>query len=172
MSWTVLLRLLKNTHVDFLLASLPFSPCFKAIESFPFSKWPFIASFLFKQTFERPQLSFPPPHFCTLLYPVNEIASTNFCIITTQCQHHSVRVPCPGQLSLLPWISLSQVVKNPPTMQETLVWFLGREDPLEKGTATHASIPAWRSPCQWGMLLSMGSQRVGHDWATFTFSFL
>ena len=31
-------------------------------------------------------------------------------------------------------------------MQETLVQFLGREDPLEKGTATHSSILAWRIP--------------------------
>ena len=42
------------------------------------------------------------------------------------------------------------------------------EDPLEKGMATHSSILAWKTP--WteepGGLLSMGSQRVGHDWAT------
>ena len=45
-----------------------------------------------------------------------------------------------------------------------------QEDSLEKETATHASILAWRIP--WteepGRLQSMGSQRVGHDWATFT----
>ena len=34
------------------------------------------------------------------------------------------------------------------------------EDPLEKGTATHSSILAWRIP--W-TVLSMGSQRVGHN---------
>ena len=28
---------------------------------------------------------------------------------------------------------IAQLVKNPPAMQETLVWFLGQEDPLEKG---------------------------------------
>ena len=28
---------------------------------------------------------------------------------------------------------IAQLVKNPPAMQETLVWFLSREDPLEKG---------------------------------------
>ena len=39
---------------------------------------------------------------------------------------------------------------NLPAMQETLVQFLGREDPLEKGKATHSSILAW-------------SQTVGHD---------
>jgi len=31
---------------------------------------------------------------------------------------------------------VAQLVKNPPTMQETWVWSLGWEDPLEKGTAT------------------------------------
>ena len=36
------------------------------------------------------------------------------------------------------------VVKNPPTMQETLVQSLGQEDPLEKGMATHSSVLTWR----------------------------
>ena len=38
------------------------------------------------------------------------------------------------------------MVKNPPTMQETRIEFLGQEDPLEKGLATHSSILAWRIP--------------------------
>ena len=38
----------------------------------------------------------------------------------------------------------AQMVKNLPAMQETQVWFLGWEDPLEKGMATHSSILAWR----------------------------
>ena len=43
------------------------------------------------------------------------------------------------------WASLvAQLVKNPPAMQETWVQFLGWEDPLEKGPATHSSILAWR----------------------------
>jgi len=54
------------------------------------------------------------------------------------------------------------------------VWPLGREDPLEKGMATHSSILAWRVP--WteepGRLQSIGLQRVGHDWVTHTFTFL
>ena len=37
---------------------------------------------------------------------------------------------------------LAQMVKNPPAMQETQVRCPGREDPLEKGTATHSSILA------------------------------
>ena len=52
-------------------------------------------------------------------------------------------------------------------MQETPVRSLGGEDPLEEGMATHSSILAWRIP--WteepGRLQSMGSHRVGHDWA-------
>ena len=38
------------------------------------------------------------------------------------------------------------MVKNLPAMQETWVRSLGREDPLEKGMATHSSILAWRIP--------------------------
>ena len=41
---------------------------------------------------------------------------------------------------------VAQLVKNPPSMQETWVRFLGHEDPLEKKTATHSSILAWRIP--------------------------
>ena len=41
---------------------------------------------------------------------------------------------------------VAQLVKNPPTMQESWVQFLGWEDPLEEGMATHSSILAWRSP--------------------------
>ena len=59
---------------------------------------------------------------------------------------------------------VAQLVKNPPAMQQTWVWFLGWEDPLEKGKATYSSILAWRIPGT----KSMGSQRVGHNWATFT----
>ena len=45
------------------------------------------------------------------------------------------------------WASLvAQLVKNPPAMRETWVRFLGWEDPLEKGKATHSSILAWRIP--------------------------
>jgi len=36
------------------------------------------------------------------------------------------------------------MVKNPPAIQETWVQFLGWEDPLEEGMATHSSILAWR----------------------------
>ena len=56
-------------------------------------------------------------------------------------------------------------------MWETWVQYLGLEDPLEKEMATHCSTLAWKIP--WmeepGRPQSMGSQRVGHDWATSLF---
>ena len=63
---------------------------------------------------------------------------------------------------------MAQVVKNPSVIQKTWVRSLGWGDPLEKGMATHSSILAWRIP--WteepGGLLSIESQRVGHDLVT------
>ena len=60
---------------------------------------------------------------------------------------------------------VAQKVKNRPAVWETWVRSLVREDPLEKGMATHSSILAWT--IQWtkepGGLQSMGSQRVGHS---------
>ena len=60
---------------------------------------------------------------------------------------------------------MAQTVKRLPTMQETGVRSLGREDLLEKEMATHFSTLAWK--IAWteepGRLQSMGSQRVGHD---------
>ena len=52
-------------------------------------------------------------------------------------------------------------------MQETWVQSLGWEDPLEEEMATHSSILAWRTPWKEepGGLQSMGSHRLGHDWA-------
>ena len=51
--------------------------------------------------------------------------------------------------------------------QETLVWSLGGEDPLEEEMAPHSSILAWRIP--WteepGRLQHMGLQRVRHNWS-------
>ena len=58
---------------------------------------------------------------------------------------------------------IAQLIKNLPAMQETRVWSLGREAPLEKGMAPHSSTLAFRIP--W-TVQSMGSQRVFHDCAT------
>ena len=63
------------------------------------------------------------------------------------------------------YIDVAQTGKNFPAMREIQVRSLGREDPLEKGTATQFSILAWKIPwteehCK---LQSMGLQRVRHD---------
>ena len=68
------------------------------------------------------------------------------------------------------WASLvAQMVKRLPAVWETWVQPLGCEDPLEKEMATHSSTLAWKIP--WtkepGRPQSTGSQRVGHDWATW-----
>ena len=60
---------------------------------------------------------------------------------------------------------VAQMVKRLPTVRETWVQSLGREDTLEKEMATHSSILAWRIP---GMeepsrLQPVGSQRIGND---------
>jgi len=68
---------------------------------------------------------------------------------------------------------VAQTIKRLPAMQGTWVESLGQEDPLEKEMATHSSTLAWKIPQmeepgrlqmeESGRLLSMGSQRVGHD---------
>ena len=64
--------------------------------------------------------------------------------------------------------SISPLVKCLPTMRETRVRFLNREDHLEKKMAIHSSTLAWKIP--WteepDRLQSMESQRVRRDWAT------
>ena len=60
---------------------------------------------------------------------------------------------------------VAQMVKSLPAVQKTQVQSLDREDPLEKGMATHSSILAWRIP--WtekpDRPQSLGSQRVRQD---------
>ena len=71
---------------------------------------------------------------------------------------------------LLQASQMAQMVKNLPAMQETWVWSVGQEDPLEKGMAPHFTILAWRIPRteKTGGLQSTGSQRVGHNLVTNT----
>ena len=60
---------------------------------------------------------------------------------------------------------MAQTVKRLPTMWETRVQSLSREDLLEKEMVTHSTTLAWKIP--WtekpGRLQAMGSQRVGHN---------
>ena len=64
---------------------------------------------------------------------------------------------------------MAQAVKNLPAKEETQemrIWSLSQEGPLEEAMATLSSILACR--ISWtdelGRLLSMGSQRIRHDW--------
>ena len=65
---------------------------------------------------------------------------------------------------------MAQTIKNLHAMQETHVQFLGRKDPLEKGTATHSSILVWEIPKteEPGGLQSMGSHTRLSDKTTTT----
>ena len=78
----------------------------------------------------------------------------------------------PNNQPIYIWASLvTQLLKNPPTLQETRVQSLGREDLLEKGMATHSRILAWRIP--WikepGGQQSLGLQKLGHLSDSFIF---
>ena len=71
------------------------------------------------------------------------------------------------------WPLAAHLVKKPPAVRETQLRSLGREDPLEKGMATHSSILAWRIP--WteepGGLQSMGSQESDTtEWLAHTYT--
>ena len=54
------------------------------------------------------------------------------------------------------------MAKNLPAIQETWVWSLGQEDPLEKGKVTHTGILAWKIP-QSPEGYSPWGRRVGHN---------
>ena len=79
----------------------------------------------------------------------------------------SSQLPSISVWQFLFWL-VAQMVKRLSIMRETRVQSLGWEDPLEKEMAIHSRTIAWKIP--WteepGRLQSMGSQRVGHDWAT------
>ena len=70
-----------------------------------------------------------------------------------------------GSLRQLETSLVAQTVKRLPTLLETLVRSLGREDPLEKEMETRSSTLAWKIPWmeERGRLQSMGSERVGHN---------
>ena len=138
-----------------------------------------------------PFLMSTPHLFCLSCLTVREIKAVplwgpNSCLhISGVTRWLSPRVRCqragePGTVStfgqnslvvstMLPWPQWASLVthkvKNLLAVQETEVRSIGREDPLEKGMATHSSVLAWRIP--WteepGELQAMGSQRVRHD---------
>ena len=63
--------------------------------------------------------------------------------------HTQIKADQPASLLKVFISRASQVAqgwKNPPAKQETQVWSLGLEDPLEKEMATHSTILAWEIP--------------------------
>ena len=71
-----------------------------------------------------------------------------------------------NELDTFPFtFEMAQTVKILSAIQEIWIRSLGWEDHLEKGMATHSSVPAWR--ILWteepGGLQSMGLQRVGYE---------
>ena len=63
---------------------------------------------------------------------------------------------------------VSQLVKNPPAMKETLVQSLGLEDPLQKRMATHSIIWAWRIPWTIPWVTIGWTQLINFHFFTFT----
>ena len=82
---------------------------------------------------------------------------SDWCMLMFQCLDLTLST------SLVP-----QRLKHLSAMQETWVWSLGQEDPLEKEMTTHSSIIAWRIPWMEEPCgpQSTGSQRIRHIWAT------
>ena len=77
---------------------------------------------------------------------------THLCLVATILNGDDIKITIITEIS-----PVAQTLKRLPAMRETWVRSLGWEYPLEKGTATHPNILAWRN------------QRVRYDQATFTF---
>ena len=119
------------------------------------------------QQWKRGVLTTGPGNFYPLFISRGEITSTQVSVVF--CCETVIR----GLLSMdvsLEALPGGSVVKNPPAMQETWVWSLGPEDPLEEGMATHSGALAcsilWTE--EPGGFQSMGSWIVRHNWATNT----
>ena len=110
---------------------------------------------------QHSELSHPEPPRGALLVRVRQLQCEDLMTVTS-CVYWQGRTSQVAQwkITLLP---LQE-------MQETWVWSLGWEDPLEEEMATHSRILAWK--VLWteepGRLQSMGFQRLGHDWAHTT----
>ena len=157
-----------QTHVDHvgdaIQLSLPVIP-FSCLQSFPAS-----GSFPMNQFFESGAQSIKS--FSFSISPSNEHSG----LISFRMDWLDLLVVQGTLKSLLQHHSLKASILRCSAffMLETRVWYLGREDCLEKEMAIHSSTLAWKIPwIEPGRLQSMESQRVGHDWATLlTYSFL
>ena len=115
--------------------------------------------------FFLPALIYPTPYFLAIPL-VSNLCYYKLLKRETLHVHH-----CINKVFNFLWTSLiAQLVKNPPVMQESPVWFLGWEDSLEQEMATRSSILAWEILLteESGGLQSMGSQKVRHNWALST----
>ena len=92
-----------------------------------------------QQTVLSPELPIRPESqfICSLGLILLLPSSLYRCWSLINIVHHQI----PFQCLLLEASLVVQLVKDLPAMQETLVSFLGLEDPLEKGQATQFSIP-------------------------------
>ena len=104
-----------------------------------------------------------------IVYLTGQLLQPNKTInISKNCLEMKVRYKLRNCYTSEPSSLVAQMIKRLPTMWETQIQSLGREDLLEKEMATHSSILAWKIP--WteepDRLQSIGSQSVGHDWLT------
>ena len=148
--------------------------------SFPISVWLYLPFSGCKERCRVGCVSSPSSELRTFLLCLGSSANRmQYCFFKSRVHKHQWQMFLPLLLATKSfwkssWTSLvAQMVKRLPTMWETWVQSLGWEDLLEKETATHSSILAWKIPWteEHGRLQSMGSQRVRHDWAT-SLSFL
>ena len=121
-----------------------------------------------------PYINMNQPQVCTCLYLLSLLPPSAWSHTSGWSQHTGFDLAASyGRFPLAihsTGFTAGSAVKNPPAMQElqeTWLWSLGQEDPLEEGMATHSSSPIWRFP--WteepGRLQSMVSQGVGHNWS-------
>ena len=108
-------------------------------------------SFTTLRTLLTPSMWVLSPYYAILCFPGSSVSKESSCNAGDPCstpalgRSHGEGI---GYPLLYSWASLvAHMVKNPPAVRETWLWYLGWEDSLEKGTATHSSILPWRIPC-------------------------
>ena len=121
---------------------------------------------------------------CQYLYTIHIYICIHTCLLTSFHPNYNgfkvmfYLIECPSKnhsIFPLDWAFLMfQMVKEPAWNAEDPGLILGLERSLVKGMTTHSSILAWRIPCPEEPvgLQSMGSQKVRHDWATNTSTWL
>ena len=135
----------------------------------PWGRWSRILLSDFTFTFHFPALEKEmATHSSVLAWRIPGMGSLVGCRLWGRTESDTTEATQQQQHSASGASLVAQRVKNLPTMQETQVWSLGGEDPLEKEMATHSTIFAWK--IHWteapGGQQSLGHK--GHNWATNT----